>query len=207
MKLRWKGRHLLMSPRRPKSPDALQTWKTYGSSTLKALVSFWIFFHLGVIFITPISSSFLGRRYSVFFTDYANQLGFHNMWNFFSPDPASAMIFQSTIRFLNPEGEEVRESIVQMVPPTEEKMVMDSTERRILYATRFFFVNPDLILKAFVPWQCRRFPGASRVGVLLRVHRTPNLDQAILQRESSISDLVSPREVYRNEAACEDYLP
>ncbi|MEI7972735.1 MAG: hypothetical protein WCH11_00035 [Bdellovibrio sp.] len=195
-----------MSPRLP-NPSGLQSWKRSWSWILKALASFWILFHLAVLLITPNSSSFLGRRYSVFFTAYANQLGFHNMWNFFSPDPASAMVFQSTIRFLNKEGEEVRESVVQMVPPTEEKMVMDSTERRILYATRFFFVNPDLIQKSFVPWQCRRFSGASRVGVLLRVHMTPNLDQAILQRETSISDLVSPREVYRNEASCEDYLP
>ncbi len=174
---------------------------------LQVVISLLIVYHLLAIAILSNSGSFLGRKYSRYLTPYANQLGFHNMWNFYSPDPANAMVFEYSVSFLNSEGDEVKESIHRKIPGSETEMVLNSAERRLLYVTRYFLINPNLVKEFFGPWVCRKHAGASRVIASLTIYTQPSLDKAMLESEETLSSMIVPRDVFREELPCAGEVP
>jgi len=156
---------------------------------LRIIVSVWAVYHLACIVILPNGVSFLGRTFEAYILPYANQVGANNSWNFFSPDPAHTMYFEYNLYFENENGEEIKEPVQGFIPPEKTAIVLNTSERRKLYAMRFLLMNPARIEELVAPWLCRTHPGASRLSIVHKLIQLPTLDRAILGIDSPVDDM------------------
>lgn len=154
----------------PKSP-ARSLW-------LRVILSFFIVYHLTVIVVLANGSSFLGRTLDPWITAYGNFLGFNMTWNFFAPDPAHTMFIHYNIRFEDSDGKELQEPLDGYIPPEKEKIVIQSSQRRFLYAMRRLILDEKSIKAILGPFLCRDHPGASSVHIEHILEPIANLDQS-----------------------------
>ena len=153
---------------------------------LKILISVWVVYHLAGIVILPNGGSFLGRHFGPYFLYYANAIGANNAWNFFSPEPPPTLYFEYKITFPLAEGKSSRETLQGFFPPEKTNVVLNTSERRRLYAMEYLMVNPMQIDALVAPWLCRSYPNAAEVEITHKLLDLPTLDVAI----ASISDPV-----------------
>lgn len=144
---------------------------------------------MAAIFILPNGGSFIGRHMPAFLIEYANIIGANTSWNFFSPNPAQTMYLQYKVRFEDEQGNETKESVEGFLPPEKEKVVIDSSRRRFLYAMRFLLLDPNRLETLFEPWLCREFPGASSISVRSVQENLPTLDHALANLETPVVEL------------------
>ncbi len=150
------------------------------------LLSIFLAYHLMVILILPNSGSYLGRKTEKLITPYANILGLNTSWNFFSPDPAHTMFLKYRVWFNDLDSKEEKEPIEGFLPPEKEKIVLDSSERRFLYAMRFLILDTDRMKSILGPWLCRQHPGAVLVKMEHILEPIPILDRAELGESREI---------------------
>lgn len=125
-------------------------------------------------------SSFLGRYLERFFTPVANTIGLNTTWNFFSPDPAHTMYLKYDIFFEDAYGNSLKDVIEGYYPPSKDlggDFRLDL--KRDSYVMRFVIVDPARIPTFFIPWLCKKNPGASKVQVEIILNRIPSLDQVM----------------------------
>ena len=152
---------------------------TLKHNALKIFLSLFLIYHLAVILILPNSGSYLGRKTEHLITPYANYLGLNTTWNFFSPDPAQTMFLKYTIW----SSSDDEEPIQGFIPPEKEKIVLDSSKRRLLYAMRFLILDTQRMKSILAPWLCRQHPGAEIVKMEHILEPIPNLERAGLGEE------------------------
>ncbi len=156
---------------------------------LKLILSVWIIYHVFCIVVLPDGSSFLGRYFEPVMLPYANTLGINTTWNFYSPDPANTMYFSYSVHFENDQGEELKPSIQEYLPPEKDQIVTDSSKRRLLYAMRFLALDPHRLQVLMAPWICREYEGATRIYISHVVERIPSLDEVMSRENESVADL------------------
>ena len=164
------------------------------SFTLKFLLSLWLCYHLFCIIILPNGSSFLGRYFEAEILPYANAIGINSTWNFYSPDPANTMYFSYIVHFENEQGEELKPSIEEFLPPEKDKIVTDSSRRRLLYAMRYLALDPHRLQAIMAPWICREYEGASRIIISHIIERIPSLDNVLSRIDENVNELREKQE-------------
>lgn len=159
---------------------------------IKIILSVFVLFHIAVILVMPIGSSYLNRISHAFLSPYANSLGLNTTWNFYSPDPAHTMYFNYHVRFEDEYGQEAKPTIDDWFPPEKHQIIVDSSRRRFLYSVRYLLLDPKRLDVLFAPWLCRKYPGATHLSIRQITERIPNLDSAkknsIVEREIFESD-------------------
>lgn len=151
----------------------------------KVFLSLFVIIHLAIMVIFPNGGSYVGRQLPNWFVNYANQIGFNVSWNFFSPDPAHTMYFEYRIRF----SDEDQPDAQGFLPPQKELIVTNPSERRTLYAMRFFLLDTRRIERFFIPYLCRSYEGAERITLTHVLQQLPSLDETRVHPDLKISDL------------------
>jgi hypothetical protein len=167
----------------------------------KGILVLFIALHLIVILLLPNVNSYVARHnFPSFLLAYANQIGFNTTWNFFSPEPAHTMYYEYQVFF----KDEALDPVVGYIPPQKDQVVTQSSDRRMLYAMRYFFLDPRRVERVLIPFLCSKFPDAERISIRHYVLQLPSLDQATLEKHKPIRDLKvlnsSLSEDYRCEA-------
>jgi hypothetical protein len=124
--------------------------------------------------VMPNGTSYLGRWLGPVLLPISNQLGFSVNWNFFAPDPAHTMYISYVVNFTD----EAKEPFQGYIPPQKTEIVVDTSERRLLYAMRFMIVDENRIRMILGPYLCRQYPGASVVFIRSVLEPILNLDAA-----------------------------
>lgn len=158
---------ILQSEQRPK-----ENFRT--RSFAKIIISGFICYILVVATVMPNGTSFLGRWLSNIILPVSNQLGFTVNWNFFAPDPAQTMYISYVVNF----KDEAKEPVQGYIPPQKKDIVVDSSERRLLYAMRFMIIEEKRLSLILGPYLCRQFQGASSIFIRSILEPILNLDAA-----------------------------
>lgn len=140
----------------------------------KGVLSLGIIYILIVASVMPNGTSFLGRWLGVLILPFANQMAFTVNWNFFAPDPAQTMYISYVVNF----SDESKEPITGYIPPQKKDIVIDSSQRRLLYAMRFMIVDEKRLNLILGPYLCRLHEGASAVFIRSVLEPILNLDAA-----------------------------
>lgn len=146
-----------------------------GKSLLKVLLSIFILAHLAVIVILANGTSYLGRSLQHYLIPYANTLGLNSSWNFFSPDPINTFYIRYVVNF-----EDGREALEGFLPRQKDQVILDSGEKRYMYAARVLGFDERRLQTLMGPYYCRKHPGAQEVTIQAVVRPIPALDTAIM---------------------------
>jgi hypothetical protein len=141
---------------------------------LRLLVSIFICYQLLVAVVSANGTSYVARSLDSWITPYANLFAFNVSWNFFAPDPAHTMYIQYFVHF----DDDQKDPVEGYLPPEKEKIVVDSSKRRFLYAMRFMIVDENRLKIILGPFLCRQYPGASSVHIKNILEPIPNLDSS-----------------------------
>lgn len=179
----------------------MQTPRIQRKGIIKIVLSLFVVFHLAVILILANASSYWGRNWQTVLLPYANTIGLNATWNFFSPDPAHTMFYNVTMYFENEFGEDKKDSVDEYFPPEREKIVVNSSRRRLLYSMRFLTLNQERIGQLLVPWLCKRHE-ATRVRVKLEISEIPYLDLAYQQADRDYGSLLRSRNLLDQSYSC-----
>jgi hypothetical protein len=160
---------------------------------MRVIISIFVVYHLVVILVLANGSSYLGRFLDPWISPYGNLLGFNVTWNFFAPDPAHTMFIRYRIHFDDSEGEGTRDPIEGYFPPTREKIVYDSSQRRFLYAMRLLILDEKKMKVLLGPFLCRQNPGSSSIHIENILEPISGLDVSSLdhlkpQEQATIMD-------------------
>jgi hypothetical protein len=155
--------------------------------------------HLVAILLLPNTHSYAVRHLPSWLIQYANQIGINTTWNFFSPDPAHIMYYEYQIFF----KDEKAEPIVGFIPPQKEQVVVESSDRRMLYAMRFLLLDQRRIERILIPYLCRKFQDVERISIRHHLHQLPSLDQAVLEKEKPVRDLIVSQSGVSQDYRCQ----
>jgi len=168
---------------------------------LKSIALIFIGLHLIVILILPNVNSYAARHWMpTFLISYANQVGLNSTWNFFSPEPAHTMYYEYQI-FLNDDSVD---PVIGFIPPQKKDVVTHSSDRRMLYAMRYFLLDSRRVERILIPFLCRKFPDSSRISIRHYLFQLPSLEQAVVDKEKSINDLIVPSSGVSQDYRCQE---
>ncbi len=139
---------------------------------MRILLSVFLCFHLLVVLVLANGGSYLARRLDPWITPYGNLFGFNTTWNFFAPDPAHTMYIHYFVHF----DDSNKEPLEGYIPPEKEKIVIDSSKSRFLYALRFMIIDEKRLKVILGPFLCKQHEGASSVHIENILEPIPNLD-------------------------------
>lgn len=142
----------------------------------KALLSLFILFQISAMLVLANNSSFLARQTEKIYFPWGNLIGLNTTWNFFSPDPAHTMYFRIVLRYEDPE----KDSVEFYIPEETDRISLESSKRRFLYAVRYMLLSPDRIQNFLGPYYCRLYEGIEAVTIEPIFEMIPSLDRAIL---------------------------
>ncbi|MEZ0393126.1 MAG: hypothetical protein ACAH59_12970 [Pseudobdellovibrionaceae bacterium] len=117
-------------------------------------------------------SSYLARTFWPWISPYGNAIGLTVNWNFFAPDPAHTMYIHYYAHF----DEENADPVEGYIPPEKEKIVVDTSQRRFLYAMRFLILDERRMKILLGPYLCRIHSGAASIHIENILEPIPNLD-------------------------------
>jgi len=123
--------------------------------------------------------SFLGRSFQQVLLPYGNLISLNTTWNFFSPDPANTLYLKYMVEFYDDDGVETQEAIEAYIPAEKEKISMDSSDRRFLYAIRFLLLDERRLETVLGPWLCRYYSGATAINIEQFWRQVPSLDEVL----------------------------
>lgn len=168
----------------------------------KALLSLWIVYNILTMLVMPNVAAYFGRVTSRFLTPYANTVGLNASWNFFSPDPAHTMYIRYTIRYLDTEGNETKESVEGYFPKEKNKGIPEMSRKRELYAMRFMVIDPKRLRLFLGPWLCKQYPGSTSIEMEHVIETVPPLDQVVTLKDESLKDLSQELQYIREFYSC-----
>ncbi len=143
-------------------------------SWLKLFLSVLVIYILLMAFTMPNGTSFLGRWLGNIILPVSNQMGFTVNWNFFAPDPAQTMYISYVVNF----KDESQEPYQGYIPPQKKEIVIDTSERRLLYAMRFMIIDEKRLSLILGPYLCRQNQGARSIYIRSILEPILNLDAA-----------------------------
>ena len=181
------------------------------SGVAKIVLSFFALMQVFLMVVLANGTSYPGRNLPAPLLNYANSISLNTPWNFFSPDPAHTMYLRAVIRFEDSEGNWLQEPKEFYLPSDRTKIIVDSGERRFLYAMRYLVISPVQIEAVLIPYLCRQNPGASSVYVEHILQPIPNLDKAQFftkypEEDFESSSLWSRNQTQQAEGRCDREL-
>ena len=163
---------------------------------LKFLITCGLLFHLLAMIVLANGGSFLGRTLQHVVVPYGNLISINTTWNFFSPDPTSTLYLKYMVEFYDLDGNETHDSIEAYISTGKEKIALESSERRFLYAIRFLLLDEKRLETVLGPWLCRKYPGSTAINIEQFWRQVPSLDEVTtgsssveLKAESTIKKL------------------
>jgi len=178
----------------------------------KFFLSIFAIFHVTLIIVLANGPSILGRLNPPWLIDYANQMGFNQTWNFFSPDPSHInyihylVFFDSNVGNSTTISAEVKEPVEGFIPEQLKTVELDSSKRRMLHAVRYMSLDESRTEKLMAPWLCKKFPGATHVRLKHILDILPNLDQASIDPDRPLEDLIQSKPYRTVEFDCPSSL-
>lgn len=169
--------------------------------TLKIFLSFYILYHLAVVFVTPQRMSMLRKNFGSYFISYAQTLFIDGSWNFYIPRRSHYYDFKYTVM----EGK--RKIGTFRWPPSrrEVKRIYLNHNRLISHSRFFMIIGGRNIRRHFIPYLCDLHPSADKITVKAILKRKPRLknafDSAIYDNKKewfSVSSKCSKRKKARN---------
>lgn len=180
----------------------LEKFRSDNKPILKSLLTVIILYLLTVVVVMPNGSSLLGRVLSPLILDFSNQFGFSVNWNFFAPDPAHTMYISYVVNF----PEDSKDSVAGYIPPEREKIVVDASERRFLYAMRFMIVDDKRLKKILGPYLCKKYEGASSIYIRSVLEPITNFDAAIYSSDNRTENVIMEHNHDCSKSADEEVL-
>lgn len=168
----------------------------------KTLLSLWIVYNIFTMLVMPNVGAYFGRVTSRFITPYANTVGLNASWNFFSPDPAHTMYIRYTVRYLDTDGNETKESVEGYFPEEKNKGVSAASRKRDLYAMRFMVIEPKRLRILMGPWLCKQYPGSTSIEMEHVIETVPPLDQVVTLKDETVKDLSQELQFVREFYSC-----
>ncbi|MGE3975391.1 MAG: hypothetical protein AB7F59_12780 [Bdellovibrionales bacterium] len=165
------------------------------SKTLsKRLISVLLVFHLLVIGIFPVASSYLWTFFSPLMIPYANALGINSSWQFFAPEPETWIYLEYEIEHEEVADDLARSSLHKWPPPRKIPFDLLYTWHSSMKA--FAFTFPQQLPLTLGRWMCRQHPEAFSITfrrVTLQIPTFQNVvdGQKIIEENSMIADLGS----------------
>lgn len=120
-------------------------------SWLRVFLSFFIVFHLWVVFTTPFQSELLAKIQPRWISSYASLIGINTSWAYFSPEPAKRDYLVVEYYKTKSSDEIWKESVW---PPPRQNFWFKETFARRRYAANFFMSDSSR-LKLFIRYICR----------------------------------------------------
>jgi hypothetical protein len=134
---------------------------------------------LTCIVVFPLQNSILNRYVPWPLYSFANTAFLSMPWRFFSPEPAGPL-FIDVVAVVRKEGVAERElAHVEYPDPSLRAPIMEQFFRNAYWA-RAATADSERTRRLFVPFICRRFPGATHVAVQRRWADHPSLERARL---------------------------
>lgn len=151
-------------------------------------------YHICAIVLMPNPSSLLSREFAGYFTPYTNLFGLNTTWQFYSPEPASYLYYSYEVQV--PEGEPLagRWPLAKADVPS----MLQENYNRFMYNSRYVTSTPERVEKFFVPFLCKKVPGAVSVSISGSVEQLPDLEKARLDSEAINSMKQKMREIERD---------
>lgn len=168
----------------------------------KALLSLWIVYNIFTMLVMPNVGAYFGRVASRFITPYANTVGLNASWNFFSPDPAHTMYIRYIVRYLDADGNDIKEAVEGYFPKEMNQGISSPVRKRELYAMRFMVIEPKRLRVFLGPWLCRQHPGATSVEMEHVIETVPLLDQVVTLKSEAVKDLSQELQYIRENYSC-----
>lgn len=167
---------------------------------VKAALSLFILYHMTVVLVLPNPSSIWSRKLSRFLTPYANQLSINTSWDFFSPTPAPTMYFEYQID----RGGDIHglDSTTYYFPEFGSKGSYNPNANRLLYAMRFFILDPARVDRYFLPWLCRQHPQAEMIYLQHIIEPVENMERAGL--DDTYTKMVTKNQVQSRQYNCRE---
>ncbi|MBO9665211.1 MAG: hypothetical protein J7501_00155 [Bdellovibrio sp.] len=154
--------------------------------------------------VMPNVSSYFGRITSRFLGPYANTVGLNAGWNFFSPEPAHPMYLKILVNYPPLEDGSLRDAVETFYPsPENDKNVPSLTRKREWALMRFMVLDAKKLRLLMGPWLCKQYPGAVSVDMEHIVETIPILDQAVLKKDESVSDISEERKYANASYSCD----
>lgn len=167
-------------------------------AAVKIVLSFFILFQVSAMLVLANNSSFLARKTEKIFFDWGNLIGLNTTWNFFSPDPAHTMYFRILLRFKDPE----KDSEEFYIPEETDRISLESSKRRFLYAVRYMLLSPDRIQNFLGPYFCRAYPDVDAVTIEPIFEMIPSLDRAVLGERDRVQSSYEQIGMNRQSFTC-----
>ncbi len=151
-------------------------------------------YHICAIVLMPNPTSLLSREFAGFFLPYTNLLGFNTTWQFYSPEPASYLFYSYEVQV--PDGE----TVSGRWPPAKSDVphMFQENYNRIMYNSRYVTSSAERVEKFFVPFLCRKAPGALTVSISTTLEELPPLEKARLDSDAVDSMKNRMREIERD---------
>jgi hypothetical protein len=166
---------------RMKAKTTLRPWiNKYGPF----LASIFLVYHFGSALVLPNADSYLERTIGAMFYPYANTLGFHTPWQFFSPNPSRHVYFEYEVQFTDKDSE------VHRWPPESESLTLFSQNLlRLVYHSRFTTSSPERKHYFLVAYLCDRHEGAENIGLQTWSEEIPSLERAAVDVSRVLSEV------------------
>jgi len=152
---------------------------------LKTILSLFILFHLSVVLLIPNPHSYLNQQLKWLFTPYANVLGIHVNWQFFSPDPGQAIFFEIEADI----GQD--KNTTHYFPAIKNTTFWRQTQNRRIAVKNIIGKQPYLLSSILIPAISRQNPGYTNIDISLVTVKFPSLQE--VQDGLAINDLHTNR--------------
>ncbi|RYZ64297.1 MAG: hypothetical protein EOP05_22260 [Proteobacteria bacterium] len=164
----------------------------------KVLISVFLAYHLAAVILLPNSSSIIGRQLGWFFLPYANPLLFNRTWQFFSPGPAKAFFLEYEVYLEGDDGMGSDDTKLFTYPTGSDRFKLDDYYMRMLAGVQFVAIQPVPFAKYFVPYLCKKHPGAESLNIRTIFEDLPAIEAAT--RDKSFEEMAkrvdTPRQTY-----------
>lgn len=170
---------------------------------LKAVLSFFILYHLATVVILPMGSGLLIRELGRYFVPYANLFQMNTTWQFFSPGPSPIFYLEYSYLFESDQGGEV-ESEPALLPERRTGFGYSDFYNRRLFSMRFFSLNEQRLARYLVPWLCRQNLKATSVTVRQKFGQIQSVERVRTEHDlENFSDMAEPMNLPSSTHSCQ----
>lgn len=149
----------------------------------QVLASLFLLYHLVAVLVLPNPGSYLDKHWGFLFYPYANTLGFHTPWQFFSPNPSRHVYFEYEIE--SAESDQAG----RWPPLRSESDSLWPNYMRLIYHSRFTTSNPERKLYFLSRYLCQSVPGAERLHLKTLSEEIPTLERAALSPDRVMDEI------------------
>jgi len=167
-------------------------------STLYAVLSLPLAFHLFCIFLAPNANNYIGMIAVPWVEPYVRALSIASTWGFFAPEPGPPPIFIE-YELIGDDGESLK---LGRFPDRERVSFLRERDNWELATVRYLMNDPAASEPVMVNWLCRRHPEAAQVRVWKLGFTLPGIREVSEGRASLLDESRAERR-YAGSGVCD----